>query len=293
MNVAVIGAGGFIGRRLCEHLKLEGCSVAHISSAKPGGIDPGTGGLDPAFELPGDLDAVVYLAQSPYSSRPKNQAHHVLAVNVVSAVQVAEHAARRGVRRFIYTSTGNVYAPSFQARVETDPLSTDSWYALSKVHAEQCLLALPVELDVSILRLFGVYGPGQQGRLIPNLIQRVTNDEPVLLQPGADQTAEPHGLRISLIHVDDIVAVINRGLQVDLPPVMNVASDETYSIFEIASEIGKVFGFEPNFENVDTARSGDLVADISTLKAWYPEFSARRFSNALKEMIRAAGNAVG
>ncbi len=94
-------------------------------------------------------------------------------VNVHSAVAIAEHARRAGAKRFVYASTGNVYAAGFAPFSEAAPVRRDDWYALSKVHAEEALALFRPQLDVVIARLFGVYGPGQKGRLVPNLLASV------------------------------------------------------------------------------------------------------------------------
>ena len=171
MNVAIIGASGFIGTALVKNLAAAGVQCAALSSAT-GAFDLDIGLLVDAA-LPGmTLDGVVYLSQSPRYRDVPQHAPHLWGVNVQSALKAAEWASRCGARRFVYTSTGNVYASSFAPLREDAPLRRDSWYALSKVQAEEALALHQRELSVTCARLFGVYGPRQSGKLVPNSLTR-------------------------------------------------------------------------------------------------------------------------
>ena len=110
MKVAVVGANGFIGQRLCGALRQAATDVLPISSTSAGGFDLDNGLL---HVLPVDraISAVVYLSQSPHYRDVPNRAAHLWGVNVVSAIKAAEWARRSGAARFIYASTGTLDQP--------------------------------------------------------------------------------------------------------------------------------------------------------------------------------------
>ena len=269
MKFAVVGSRGYIGERLCDRLTGSAFELDAYSTQQPGGIDPQTGRFRDDFRFSPDVDAVVYLAQSPWSREGPANPAHVLSVNVLSAAQAASAAVACGASRFLYASTGNVYKPSFKKLTERDALTLTDWYALSKVHAEQALSRFAGDIDVHILRLFGVYGPGQTGRLIPTLIHRVKNREPVFLDKGEAGEKSTDGLRLSLTYIQDVVEIFVQVAEQGGPPLMNVASDQILSIREISEQIGLALGQEPVFEMVDKKRDGDLIADNALIKGMF------------------------
>ncbi len=292
VRIAVIGSGGYVGAHLCRALRAAGDAVLAYSSAAAGGIDRHSGLLPADFELPREVEAVVYLAQSPWVTRGSENPGHVLAVNVVSAVVAATAAQRAGAARFVYASTGNVYAPSFEALAEDAPVRTDNWYSLSKVHAEQALaLCATPGFTVHSLRLFGVYGPGQTDRLVPRIVERVARGEAITLAPGTGDAHESGGLRLSVTYIDDLTAVIAQVARRGGPGLLNVAAPQVVSILDIAQAAGRLLAREPVFEPAAQARAGDLVADTRLLQRTFePRF--RSFQAGLESMLATAGTAV-
>src|SRR5262245_8774777 len=104
MRVAVIGASGFVGGRVCSELRGKGVEVLALSSRGPGGIADETGLLPTGFTLPRGIEAVYFFAQSPRYRQMPEQSAHLLSVNCIAVAQAADAARRAGVVRFIYSS---------------------------------------------------------------------------------------------------------------------------------------------------------------------------------------------
>jgi nucleoside-diphosphate-sugar epimerase len=260
--------------------------VAECSSARAGGIDPATGLLPRDFTVPRDVRSVYYLAQSPALKGEPPRYEHLLAVNVVSALHAARAAREAGVRQFFYASTGNVYAPSFVPLRESDPVRRDNWYSLAKVQAEEALLLLGHGLEVTSLRLFGLYGPGQSGRLVPNLAEAVRARRAVTIEPNPHDAQDDGGLRLSLCHVRDAAAVLASLTECEVPRFLNVASGEACSVRAIACAIGEALGVAPAFETSPRPRAFDLIADTAVLERLLaPRFA--RFRDGVPELLGA------
>lgn len=290
MRVAVFGAGGYIGRRLVGALEHRHVEVVTYSSGNEVAFDPESGILRADFQLAPGTDSVVYLSQSPRFRQMPDQVAHLWGVNVVSALRAATLARNCGVKRFIYASTGNVYAPSFQPLAETDPVQRGDWYALSKVHAEEGLALFRHDMAVLSTRIFGVYGPDQSDRLVPNLLRSVRDGLPIFLAPRPAPARDDGGLRVSLCFVDDIVEIFVGLVSSDVQGVLNVAGPQPVCIREIATAIGQLVHNEPVFEMASKARSFDLVADTARLiQACHPRFT--RFDDGLRAAVDA--DAVG
>lgn len=265
MRVMVIGSGGYMGRHLMTGLSSTDVDAIGASSSDGTGIDPQSGLLSASFGIPGDVAVVVYMAQSPrYREVPEN-AVHVMAVNTLSAVRAATLARAAGVQRFIYVSTGTVYAPSFDPIPEAAPVRRDNWYVLSKLHAEEALALFRHDMEIVLLRPFGVYGPGQHGRLMPNLINAVKVGQPVTLQPKVGVPDDTDGLRISLCYVDDATRILLQLVEQGGPSCLNLAGPETLSIRFMAKTIGDLLGKSPLFEVSTSPRVSDLIADTRNL----------------------------
>lgn len=283
MKVFVIGSNGYIGRHLLNNLLCKGVDAVGLSSKDGTGIDPVSGILSNDFVIPSGVSSVVYLSQSPYH-RNIDLAPHVLAVNALSAVKAAAASRIAGVKRFIYISTGTVYSPSFEKLSENSSISASDLYTLSKIQGEQAIQLYSDDMEIIIVRLFGVYGSGQSNRLVPNLIKSIRTSNPIILQPKDGYADQTDGLRISLIHVNDASAVLTHLIENGGPPVINVASDKFFSIRNLADMIGSYMSIKPEYCVSESNRRTDLIADIGKLTSLY-EINFIPIENGLGSVI--------
>ena len=268
-SVLVVGGGGYIGNHLVSALRQTGYLVRSLSSQVDGCFDLDTGVWRGADDLTSQVDTVFYLSQSPHYRLFPLRTSHVLNVNVVSAVALAEQAVASGVRRFIYVSTGNVYRPSFEPLNESSCLRQDDWYGVTKAQAEGCLSLFAPHMRVSLVRLFGVYGPAQVNRLVPRLIDRLRRSDAVEVERNPTDPSDLDGLRISLTYVDDIVhGLILIGSQDHTGPI-NLASPSVVSIRDLCSALAQRLKVIPQVRLSDRFRQGDLIADVSLFTRLY------------------------
>jgi len=298
--IAVIGAEGFVGRHLCRALTKGGAEVYGFDLPPQApwsheryhyqSLDVLTGNID----LPEHCTALIYLAQSPFYREFPARAGNLFGVNTTGVARVGEAFLRTSGRRFLYASTGNVYAPSLESLGEAAPLRRDDAYAQSKLGGEDIVRLLDAECDdrrFLSLRFFGVFGPGQRNMLPVTLFRRVAQGEPIFLQPSAqdpDDPGEPGGMRISWLFVDDLVDMLSRMLRGDVAfdevgTALNLAGPRAVSIREYANLIGRVLNKAPVWKLQSELRSSDLAADISLMQRLLdPKFTP------LKKAIRKA-----
>jgi len=187
LRLLVTGAGGFVGSRLVAELAprhevfavarrpgpaIDGVVWIALDLARP---------LDPA-RLPAGVDSVVHLAQSRRYRDFPDGAADVFAVNVASTVALLEYARHAGVRSFVFTSSGGVYGFSYERFVEEDPVNPLNFYFGSKYSAELLIGNYGTLFHTVVLRPFFVYGAGQQGMLVPNLVERVLTDTEITIE---------------------------------------------------------------------------------------------------------------
>jgi NAD dependent epimerase/dehydratase len=194
-HVLVTGADGFIGSHLTERLVAEGADVRafclYTSQGSLGWLDDVPDDIRSKIEIRlGDIrdarfveqaadgvDVVFHLAALiaiPYSYVA---AESFIDVNVRGTLNVLEAARRAGVRRFIQTSTSEVYGTPATLPIREDhPLQAQSPYAASKVAADQLALSFRDShgLPTLVLRPFNTYGPRQSVRaVLPTMLRQL------------------------------------------------------------------------------------------------------------------------
>jgi UDP-glucose 4-epimerase len=252
-RIAVTGAGGFVGQRLVRALREAGLAVHPIlrSSGRAGTADPDVRVVDleqPAL-LAAALDhalagvsAVVHLAAYvPAQHGDPAVAERCLRVNALGTLALLEAAVRTGVRRVVYTSSGNVYLPQPRAVTESDPLYPSlraPYYLASKLTGEIYVdhFARAGHVDAAILRVSSVYGPGMAAvGLVPTLAARLRAGEPVRLQDAGRYTAD-------LVHVDDVVAAIQATVTRGAAGAFNVGAGASATSREVAEALCDCLG---------------------------------------------------
>jgi len=166
-QVAVIGAGGFIGYRLCEWLLLNNLAAVTpvIRSAK-------SLALLARFKLKPEFADVLDRESLAKAFAGKDIIFHAAVGDrrtIVDGIRNTLQAAKAaGVRRVVYLSTGCVYgnAPP-PGTDETSPLAEGQPFAYNsaKVAAEAAIKKMSRELnmDTVIIRPLIVWGPRSQG----------------------------------------------------------------------------------------------------------------------------------
>jgi len=277
MLVVVTGAAGFIGSTLCEALVKSGHAVVGVDNFDP--FYPRSlkeGNLDllknePLFTLvEGDVrdpevhaalarheaDCVIHLAgQTDLDQSVRHTIEHV-EVNVNGTVAMLEFCRNHRVGRFLLASTCIVYGASERMPfVEDDPaIEPLSPYAFSKRSAE--LAAHTYHrlhgLDVTVLRLFSVYGPRQRPEMAVSKFTR-------LISSGASVPLFGDGGAVrDYCHVDDVVAGIllalghRSGFE-----IFNLGSARPHSLMEMIAAIEMATGRTADIERLPD-RQGEL-----------------------------------
>ena len=209
MKFLITGANGFVGRLLCEELRLRGQSVrAAVRSARQDeGIDKiEVGNIDGEtdwLEALQGVDVVIHLAARVHVMKEAatDPLAEFLKVNLQGTKNLAEQAAAAGIKRLVYVSSIKVNGEKTSVMhpfTEADDPKPQDPYGISKRRAEQALQIISQEtgLEVVIVRPPLVYGPGVKGNFI-SLMSAIDNGMPLPL-------AGAHNLR-SLIYAGNLV----------------------------------------------------------------------------------------
>src|SRR5215207_5084368 len=170
MRVLVTGATGKVGHAIASVLLDRGDSVRALvrdpkraASVLPAGIEPARGDVTDPDSLGAAAEGCELVFNSMGMPEQWVRDEGIFdRVNAVGSGQVATAAKRAGVRRFIHTSTHDVFHADTGERFDETMLADypkGTAYERSKQHAEELVLAERDGMEVVILNPSGVYGP--------------------------------------------------------------------------------------------------------------------------------------
>lgn len=287
-TILLTGATGFIGSALRSKIG-KNFSVIGTTHTTPLHKDKGSDLLhidlgNERFEeqLPDNVDCVVHLAQSKgYRNFPEG-AHDMRKVNIDATCKLLEWARESGVKQFIYASTANVYEESHEILTEMHPTKPTSFYGASKLSAELLLRQYQQFFQVDILRLFTVYGPGQSGMLIPNIIERIKSGQPIIL-------AEKTGIYLSPIFVEDVVNIIEKLIVVPVikqTRLMNVCGDQIITLKEIVDLLEKMVDKSAVTQESDS-KAPHFAGSNEQLKGYIGSYQFLNFQLGLENVVQS------
>lgn len=225
MRIALTGTRGWIGRGLCSELQKLGCTleILHGDVRHPATFNT-------------RFDTLIHLASAKredFISEP-GRAFEVNVQGTENALQACE----RNGAKMVFISTSGVYARDASGALseETACIAPPLPYGDSKWQGEELCRATHARsgIPVRILRIFNVYGPGQNEQfLIGYLVRHALTNRPIQLQT-------PHARR-DFIHVADVrhavaLAATHQGSGVE---TFNVGSGRSHSVLEVVEELKK------------------------------------------------------
>ncbi len=286
MKLLITGATGFIGSHLVEGLGRQHQLVCLIHDRKGSCLNPNIDWIvqdlgSPLDEtrIPSGIDAIIHLAQSRHYREFPEKARDIFRVNIESTLSLLEYGRKNGISKFIYASSGGIYGYRYEKFIETDVTNPINFYLTSKFCSELLVGNYNPYFSTVIFRFFFVYGPNQQGMLIPRLLNNIRKGEPIIIYGKS-------GVRINPIHVMDAIKVFEPSFESSVTGVFNVAGNEVISIKELAETIAALVGKESIFIHEKSNIPGDILGDNSRMRSVLsvvPEISLKK---GISEMIR-------
>jgi len=304
MSVLILGGSGFLGSAAANKLSGEGMAVkilcrrmpdASLFDATPMEIHTGDfaslTAADPLFDA---VDTVLHFVSSTTPASSMEDMAFDVSSNLLPALNLLRILQERGIKRFIYASSGGtVYGlPSKLPASEDDPTNPISAHGITKLAIEKFigLHARLSGLNAIILRIGNPFGPYQLRGVTIGSIARFVQ----LHATGQQLHIWGDGSVVrDYLHIDDFSSAL-AGIVRDknFPSgVYNLASGSGHTLRDILEEIRRVSARPPvvSFESHRVIDVPAIVLDISrlrqTLPSWHPRIS---FSDGIERMWRAS-----
>lgn len=209
-----------------------------------------------------EFNAIIYNIQSNYRTTTDLNLEDLQLINTLIPTKLAQICASNSIH-FTYFSTGSVYEPSDSPMVEESKLlsyQNASPYVKSKLIAEKNLLELG---DFLIFRPFFLCGPNASPRsFLPNLINKILTRQDIYLNGM-------NGIKLSLTPIEFAAAISKEYSNKRVTGIFNLASNQSYELFEIASFMCDYLNVPINYSYLPA--TGNFVADVKKLKSESPE----------------------
>lgn len=317
MRVLVTGGAGYIGSHVVQLLIERGVQVVvfdNLSTGHRGAVHPDAtlivddlhnrSALAAVFEAQA-FDGILHFASQILVGESMRQPFTYLRDNVYTVINVLEAASRHNVKRFILSSTANLYAEPERVPIdENESLKPGSVYGETKYMAERLLAWMDrlYGMKYCSLRYFNACGAHPDGHigeahdpeshLIPLVLQVALGQRDSIQIFGTDYDTPDGACIRDYVHVLDLARAHILALEAladGRSRVYNLGSGSGYSVLEVIEAARAVTG-HPIPAVAAPRRDGDLpvlVADsdrIGRELGWETEYKD------LKSIIRTAWN---
>jgi UDP-glucose 4-epimerase len=278
-KVLITGGFGFIGGALARHLLSQGHEVAileHPDSQIPSfakGLEIVQADITSTESMASaacsQVDAVLHLAGQPSGARSFSIPVDDLRMNALGTLNTAIWCLENDVERIVAASTFNVYGdhPGVEEYPEDLACRPQSVYASSKLAAENMLAnyAGPKGIRWSAMRMFNVYGPGQditrtdQG-VVGIFMSQLMNSPIVEVRGSLARFRD-------LVHIDDVVAGWEKCLFSESSnQPLNLGSGTQTTFLTLIEELAAVVGVSDALEiNELDGTPGDMLGCCADL----------------------------
>lgn len=307
-SALVTGGAGFIGSHLARRLIREGWSVDVVDNLSTGyreNIPEGAAFLnvdvsrnDLATLLPAKrYDAVFHLAAQSSGEISFDDPSYDLRTNCQSTVLLLGWCKTNGTSRFLYTSSMSIYGDqAVQPVAETAVPVPKSFYGIGKLASEAYTHVYSAfGIHSTSLRLFNVYGPGQnlanmrQG-MVSIFLAYILKNQEVIVKGSPERYRD-------IIYINDVIdaylACLDNPATYGQP--YNVGTGRRTTVGELIDTELRAFGYAPGEYpvNFTTGTPGDtfgIQADITALQAatgWTPKTDLRTGLGSMVEWAKS------
>jgi len=293
-TVVVTGVAGFIGSRVAARMAAEGFEVVGVddlSSGKqsnvPLSIDFIQGNLadtQTISKLPKTAEFVLHLAGQSSGEMSFDDPVADLEKNTISTLNLIRYGIAINASKLVYASSMSVYGNVPDAPISEDEhVAPLSCYGVGKLAAENYLNVFCKQLPSVSLRMFNVYGPGQdmtnlrQGMVSIYLAQALTSKHIVV--KGSLQRFR------DFIYIDDVVESWFRATMIEsvVGNIINIGTGVRTTVAQVLDAVkAQVVGVTVEVTDPTPGDQNGIFADITRMRALLGMSDFVQFADGVK-----------
>ena len=221
------------------------------------------------------IDFVIHLATN-YIKYDKSDDHKSLIKdNIEKPSKLVDLSVKNKVKGFINTGTFFEVNEDINFITETSMTEPFNFYAKTKIEFQKILEAQSKAINQVTLRLFSPYGPNDNPKVIPYIIESLLKDE--------EFDIDNPNINCDFTYVDDIAKAYVKCIEVmqngfEMPKLINICSGTFYTLSEVIRYLEKETNRKTkvNYKNYESIvlkeSSNELALNIIN---WVPETHIR------------------
>ena len=283
MNIAIVGANGFIGKHLVNQLSenqknklfLFGTNELSQFSESYNYSRINLNNSEELLQSFKNIDLVFYLASAsiPASSweNPKSEIEN----NLLPFINFLECLVQLNVKKIIFTSSaGTIYGSSAQKLNEDSNKKPFSPHGINKVTMEYYLNYFEAKYNLKhdIFRVSNIYGEGQNTLkglgIINTFLEKIISEKEITVFGNGE-------IIRNYIYVKDVAKALSYSCYFNIhqSAIYNLSSDDSFSINEIIEKIKTITNedFKINYKETRGSDNPKILLENSKIKDAFKE----------------------
>lgn len=243
MRILITGGSGFIGTHLINRLLNDGHEIYNLDKIPSPALPDHRQKIIDILDIDindsifNDKDCIIHLAAMVSVPKSFDDPINCFGNNTFLTIKILSAAKLHNIKKFIFSSSAAVYGDKEGTVSETDSTEPNSPYGLDKLVSEKyiqmyCQLW---NIDYLILRLFNVYGIGQNleyAGVITAFNLAKQKNESLIIYGDGEQTRDFISVSDTCNHISNL---INKNIKNE---IFNIGTGNSISINTLAKQFG-------------------------------------------------------
>lgn len=292
MDIIITGVAGFIGSHIARRFIAEGHKVVGLDDLSNGNLknvpqevdflNVDLTDSDAIKKIPKRCEIILHLAGQSSGEKSFNDPIEDLRKNTLSTLNLVNYGIENNIERFLYASSMSVYGNQKLNSIavkEDNLLEPISCYGVGKLASEQYLEIYKSKFPYVSLRMFNVYGPGQdmdnmQQGMVSIYLSQALKDRKIIVKGSLSRFRD-------FIYIDDVVEIWFRSsfYKNVLNKKINVGTGNKTTVKDLIELIKKITDInEVNIEGKTPCDQLGIYSDprnLSKLLNYYPTTSLK------------------
>ncbi len=270
----IFGGAGFIGSHLVKKLNKNGYFVEIVDKKSPAELigknfkfyRGNIKNLNVFKKLNSQYDMVYHLAAQTSARISEEKPLEDIETNYLGTFNICEWAKNNKPKQIIFTSSMAVYSSSNKKLNEKSKLDPKSNYGKTKLESEYLITSLnKFQIKTTILRLFNVYGPGQNYKnlkqgMVSIYVYYAIFKKKILVTGSLERFRD-------FIYISDVINILLKAQKFKNNLILNVANGNKITVNKLLKKICKKCKIDFNKSvKITKSHSGDTFGTFSDIK---------------------------